>query len=176
MSEIKRDDKKLRELLLYVSARAEMGSTKLNKILFHAEFQAYRDLGHPITGHPYVKRVNGPAPRDLRPIRKNLEVDESARVESIDVGAPHPEDRIVPLRDADISIFSERERAIIDDVIQKFRSFTGTALADETHTIPGWRAAEMNAEIPYVAAFISGRITNADRYWGRRMAAAYGWP
>ena len=57
----------MRELILYVLQRStqgpNMGGTKLNKVLFRSDFGAFLNLGEPITGHPYFKLKNGPAPR-----------------------------------------------------------------------------------------------------------------
>ena len=45
---------KFRELLVYVSKKCEddptFGAVKLNKILYYADFAAYRQGGKPITG------------------------------------------------------------------------------------------------------------------------------
>ena len=50
------DDRKMKELILYLAARSEddprFSSTKLNKLLFYCDFTAYRQLGRSITGHP----------------------------------------------------------------------------------------------------------------------------
>lgn len=169
--QMKREDWKLRELLLYISARGTIGATKLNKILFHAEFEAYRTLGRPITGHPYIKRKNGPAPQQLRNIRTSLQLDGSAEVAQVEIGAPHPEDRIVPLRAPRVEWFTSEELAIVDSVIAKFGHMSGTAMAEESHRIPGWRAAHMNEEIPYATALVSGEVTEADRKWASEVAA-----
>lgn len=48
------------------------GATKLNTVLYFAEFAQMRKYGRPITGVPYQKLPNGPAPRRLRPIRRQL--------------------------------------------------------------------------------------------------------
>lgn len=60
------ESQKFSELLLYVSRLAESdprcGATKLNKILFYADFSAYRALGRSISGQTYRKLQHGPAP------------------------------------------------------------------------------------------------------------------
>ena len=60
---------KFRELLVYVSKKCEddptFGAVKLNKILYYADFAAYRLYDKPITGAKYRKLSEGPAPREL---------------------------------------------------------------------------------------------------------------
>ena len=51
------DEEKLAELVLYVAREIESdptgGATKINKILYNAEFSHVRAYGVPITGAPY---------------------------------------------------------------------------------------------------------------------------
>ncbi len=69
------DERKFTELLLYVATRLQGdrsgGATKLNKILFFADFAHVR-RGAPITGAEYQKLEHGPAARRLRPVRDRL--------------------------------------------------------------------------------------------------------
>lgn len=179
MADIKRDDKKLRELILYVAERTaddpNAGAVKLNKILYHAEFQAYRDLGAPISGHPYVALKLGPAPKDLRPIRKNLELAGDAKVVGVQFG-PQTQERIVALRSADTSLFSKEELDLVDAVIAELWPLHWTELSADTHRLPGWLAmAPTHSVIPYETAFLSNDVTDGDIARGAELAGAYGW-
>lgn len=178
MAEIKRRDAKLKELIVYVAARAAddpaMGAMKLNKVLFHAESRAFLRLGHPISGHPYMKRELGPAPKDLRPIRTNLERGNAIRVEAEDIGAPHAKARIVALREPNRSMFSAEELAIVDEVIEELRPLSGTAVSDDSHRLPGWRAVAMDTEIPYETAIVSVDGTDEEHARARELAASIG--
>jgi hypothetical protein len=57
----------MKELVLYLTAKSEgdsrFSSDKLNKLLFHCDFTAYRQLGRSITGYSYQKLPYGPAPK-----------------------------------------------------------------------------------------------------------------
>ena len=61
-----RRDKKLKELVLYIAQKSEddpsFGATKLNKILFAADFYFFGQTGRSITGASYVHRGKGPVP------------------------------------------------------------------------------------------------------------------
>lgn len=176
MSGIERNDNKLRELIVYVAAHTaddpHMGAMKLNKVLFHAEVRAYLRLGNPISGHPYMKRELGPAPKGLLPIRNSLESERAIEVVHSDVGAPNRQDRVVAKRAADVSLFREGELGIVDEVIRELRPFTGTAVSDVSHQLPGWRAVGMNTLIPYETAFVSVDVTKAEHRRARELGAA----
>src|SRR5665811_1099589 len=70
------DERKFTELLLYVADRLRAdragGATKLNKVLFFADFAHVRRTGAPITGAADQKLPQGPAPRRLKPVRDSL--------------------------------------------------------------------------------------------------------
>ena len=71
-----KSDERLRELILYIADRSQtdprFGATKLNKLVFFADFQSYAERGKPITGCQYMRLPNGPVPRHLIPIRDRL--------------------------------------------------------------------------------------------------------
>ncbi len=54
---MKQSEAKLRELIIHVATLSGMdepfGATKLNKILFNADFEAYRQWGKSISGQEY---------------------------------------------------------------------------------------------------------------------------
>lgn len=170
------DDRKLRELILYVATRTQddtyCGAVKLNKILYHADFRAFRELGRPITGHPYVARDLGPVPERLVPVRKNLVSEGDADVEREESGQV----RIYAHRDARAGFFTEEELALVDRVIEELRHFNWKQLSDATHETPGWRAAKIGARIPYEAALISVSGTEKEHERARSLAAAYATP
>ena len=62
---------KFKELVVYLCAVAEQagdegfGMVNLNKLLYRADFEAYRLLGHHVTGETYEKQEYGPVARDL---------------------------------------------------------------------------------------------------------------
>ncbi|MDQ3524454.1 MAG: Panacea domain-containing protein, partial [Chloroflexota bacterium] len=59
--------------MLYVAQRSKddpfFGATKLNKIVYHVDFGAYRRWLRPITGHAYFRLKEGPAPQALVKVR-----------------------------------------------------------------------------------------------------------
>jgi hypothetical protein len=153
------NEQKFKELIIYVASKcqtdASFGAIKLNKILFHADFLAYGSLGTPITGMEYMKLEHGPAPRLLAPIRADMQKDHDIVV----VNATRfgfQQDRVVPLREPNLSLFSAEEIALVDSAIQSFWGVTATDLSEVTHGYRGWLMANRLKEIiPYQAVFLS---------------------
>src|SRR5690606_1636943 len=71
------DRRRFKELILYVADRSRddrrFGATKLNKILYFADFKAFLILGASITGSTYVRLDRGPVPQEILPILREME-------------------------------------------------------------------------------------------------------
>jgi hypothetical protein len=160
------DEEKLAELVLYVAREIEGdptgGATKINKILYNAEFSHVRAYGVPITGTPYQKLANGPAPRRLVPIRDRLIQEGSAELRKDDYFG-YPLDRLVPLRDVRTVMFTESERRITDQVIEALWGKTASEVSRISHEEPGWKMVEEGEDIPYSSAFLAKRGVAAHR-------------
>src|SRR4051794_39560528 len=114
------DERKFREMLLYVASALgddpAFGATKLNKVLYYAEFGHVRATGHPISGVEFQKLPQGPAPRRLLPVRGDLIDHGEARMERRTYLGFNQE-RLIPLREADLSIFTEDEIESINQAV-----------------------------------------------------------
>jgi hypothetical protein len=170
------NEAKLGELLLYVAGKVATdptgGATKLNKILFFAEFSAVRALGQPITGVAYQKLERGPAPRRLVPIRTAL--IESGAAELVDDQYfGRTIHRLIPRREADLSAFSDEEIKIVDQVIEALWGKTASEVSERSHEEMGWKMVDDGEEIPYSAAYLAPKFkpTEAVREHAARLVA-----
>lgn len=154
------DDKKLKELILYVAKKSEadpaFGSVKLNKILFYSDFLAYAYTGESISGQPYQKLERGPGPRHFLPIRGQLEKEGACAIQEI-ARCGLPQKRLIALRDPDLSIFNGEEIAIVDDILDQFADKSGTECSRISHSFIGWEVARLGEDIPYETVFVSQR-------------------
>lgn len=159
------DDQKLAELILYISEKSEgderFGATKLNKLLFFADFAAYWQLGRAITNQRYFRLPAGPAPRRLVPVRDGL-IEDSALAMSERDYYGYLIKRTVALREANLGLFQADEIAIVDDVIRYFWKMNAREISDYSHRFVGWKIAGDQEDIPYEAAFISNRPLTQD--------------
>lgn len=151
------DDGKMKELILYLAAKSEtdprFSSTKLNKLLFYCDFEAYRQLGKPITGHSYRKLKFGPAPKAVLPILEQMKRDrECAEVERDHFG--HAQRRVVAMRPPKVSLFTPEELDLANRVVAELWESNATEVSDLSHDFIGWQVAAWNEIIPYETVFV----------------------
>lgn len=154
------DEHKFTELVLHVAARLQDdhsgGATKLNKVLFFADFAHVRRTGVPITGAEYQKLEHGPAARRLRPVRDRLvAIGDAELLDEEFLG--YRQHRLVPRRHADLTAFSEDEVATIDKVFADLVGLSARQVSDLSHEEAGWRLVEFGETIPYEAALVGAR-------------------
>jgi antitoxin SocA-like protein len=154
------DERKFKDLLLYVAEQLgddpTFGETKLNKILFFSDFEAYKMLGRPITGAEYQKNKFGPTARLYTVMRDELIRWNQLRVERKMV-VDHVQDVVRPHEiKPNLAQFSEAELKIVDAVIEEMRQYTNTEASDESHKrSAGWLARDLEETIPYSSALIN---------------------
>ena len=170
------DDGKFADLMLYIAGQCKddeyFGTTKLCKILYYCDFEAYRRFRKPITGATYVKMDRGPLPWGIYRTRRRLRSDGEATVNTVAIGNVY-EDRLLPTAD-NIELgenFDSHERSLIDEMIEKFRPMTGKEVSDHSHHEFGWKAVEIDEPIPYGAAFIARSDDPRYRKWISERAA-----
>jgi len=64
----------------------QFGSTKLNKVLFQADFTAYRRRGDSITAFEYQALERGPTLRKMKPVLRGLKNSNAVAIERHSVG------------------------------------------------------------------------------------------
>lgn len=183
---IEPNDEKLQELILYIADKCQgdesFGATKLNKLLFYADFMAYLNFGQAITGHPYKCLEQGPVPTQLKPIRDRMEeYNDIVLVERQYHG--YKQTRIIPRRDADLTLFTADEIRLVDTIIAQHESFTAKEISEQSHEFIGWKFANIGEEIPYEVCLIGLREPTpeeiriglsleplAEKYLGTQMA------
>ena len=153
-------DRKLKELILYVALKSQQdpnfGATKLNKILFYADFNAYVRLGKSITGQDYQALAQGPAPRRMLPLCEQMESAKDIALQEAP-RASYTQKRTIALRDPDLSHFSAKQIALVDDVILELWLGTAQVVSDLSHEFLGWKLAEEGETIPYDVALLSNQ-------------------
>lgn len=172
-------EQKFRELILYL-ARASagdphFGATKLNKLLFFCDFLAYRTLGRSISGESYMRLEYGPAPRRLLAVRRELVEFGDCTVERRGRGR-RKQERIVPLRDPDLTGFSAEEIQLMDHVLSELQRTNASEVSELSHRFIGWQAVDLQEEIPYETVFVGNPEppTDEDIAYARQLAEELG--
>lgn len=179
--EIVYDEGKLKELILYIAKKCEndvfFGATKLNKILFFSDFMSYAKTGEAITGAEYMAIEYGPAPKRMLPVREEMILDESIKLER-----RGSQERVIVIKPCEHE-FSPDERELIDSVIDWLRYKDSASVIDLSHKLLGYQAgwAETlitgkNAIIPYDTIFVSNEPPNdKELKEGLALAVQHGW-
>ena len=171
-------EEKLRELILLIAHKSKadprLGAVKLNKLLYYADFTAYRRLGKSITGAEYQHLPEGPAPRKGLPAQERLKRDGAIEMVYEPSLIGEPLHRIVPKRKP-YPIFSKQERDIIYGLIKEFWDLTGTELSDRSHKEFGWRLTRLGETIHYRTTWLSASpLTEEQIKIGQQVAAKHG--
>lgn len=167
------ETRKFREPILCVAREAEedprCGATKLNKLLFYADFRAYRRLGRSISDHRYRKGEFGPVPSRVVPaVKRMVEQGECAWAARDYCGRELR--KLIPLREPDLSVFSPEEIDLVRQVIDELWELNATEVSDLSHRFVGWKATEMGEEIPYATVFVGDPrpLSEAETEWAHK--------
>jgi Antitoxin SocA-like, Panacea domain len=172
-------DKRLQELILYIARETEAdpkcGKTKLYKILFYSDFWAYQRLGTSITQQEYQRLDFGPAPRRARPVIEAM-VKAAIAVWATRDYFGHGLQKLLALREPDLSGFSGEEIAIVQEVIRILGPYDATEVSELSHRFIGWQLAREGEAIPYstVALGHPRPPTQREVAYGQRLARELG--
>ena len=172
---ISKNNKKLQELILYISMKSEgderFGKVKLNKLLFFSDFRAFLYHGKSITGQDYQALQQGPAPKSMLPVLNAMEALGEIAVREKEYHG-YNQQRVFAIRPPDIDAFDPKEIALIDEVITKHWGHTGKDISDKSHDFIGWALAKPGEIIPYSVVMVGTReLTAREREKGIKLEA-----
>ena len=151
------NERKFADAIIHIAKQSEederFGAVKLNKILYFADFAAYRRLGEPITGATYYRLDQGPAPKQMLEARRRLMANEAIRIDfrPYFTGVQY---RIVALDGPTEGVLKLEEVEILNEVIKALWHMTAREASDLSHQEWGWKAAKPMEDIPYPSAWL----------------------
>jgi Protein of unknown function (DUF4065) len=153
------DPAKFNELvLLLVNLSVDdprLSRVKLNKLLYRSDFEAFRLLGHSITGATYVHGEHGPMAAEL-PFAEERLGERGYLSYRTEQAGPYPQKMPVAHEGADETQFSDDELAIAKVAVEELRDYGGKAASDWSHEeSAGWRLTNDDETIPYDTAIIA---------------------
>ena len=172
------DETRFKELIVLISELCAndptYGSVKLNKILYFADFMAYRELGKPITGATYFKLAEGPAPRQLLAARRELVEEGRLTLEHRPYFHGVQIRPIVVDASSHEGLFSDDEIQIVTSIIDYLKGMSDRDVSDISHREPGWIIVEDKADIPYETAWLTqDYVDQTDEALALQMAEQY---
>jgi hypothetical protein len=177
-------EQRLVELILYIAEKClddpTSTVTRLNKILFWADFGSFARYGKPITGVAYRALEHGPAPVGLDVIRKEMVKRKELFRRHIPTFS-YKRHLLIPRRPANLDLFTAPNIAIVDEVIEGTRGMLAKDVSEQSHGI-AWEIARANWRetgndlIPYEAALISDEpITEEEVARVQELNAKFHW-
>ena len=142
---------RLKNLMLYLLENIhDVWCTKMNKLLFYIDFLSYRENGMAISGLSYRAIDFGPVPERWDVIYSEFdEIHQELRSAGDFVGSV-----LTSTDKADLSLFTEAEIKVMEDVIAKFHKTSSRDLSKLSHKETAWiNHHDRHESIPFSEAF-----------------------
>lgn len=142
---------RLKNLMLYLLENIQdVWCTKMNKLLFYIDFLSYRENGMAISGLSYRAIDFGPVPERWDVIYSEFdEIHQELRSAGDFVGSV-----LISTDKADLSLFTEAEIKVIEDVTAKFHKTSSRDLLKLSHKETAWiNHHDRHESIPFSEAF-----------------------
>jgi putative zinc finger/helix-turn-helix YgiT family protein len=140
--------RRLREMMVYFAEQPHTWRTKLNKMLFYADFLHFKRHGEAISGARYVHMQFGPVPVDFYTLHAALADDASVNEVPMDCG-DYEGTVFAAARPADRSVFSDEELRTMADVTEHFSGWSARQVTEFSHREPAWLETKDRETIPY---------------------------
>jgi transcriptional regulator with XRE-family HTH domain len=158
---------KFKEALLYIlgkaGARPNVGQTVLYKLLYFIDFDYYELYEEQLIGALYIKNTFGPTPIDFAKIIKKMQTDnelEEIKTKHFN----HDQTKYMPIRKANLQLFTAREIKHIDMVLEKHADKSAAELSALSHKDVPWITTEDKKVIPYEAVFYRTAETSVRQF------------
>ena len=126
--------------------------TKLNKLLFYADFKYYKKYASSITGIRYVHLKFGPVPDKYRYYFATLENEQKAiNVDEVDYG-DYSGEMFYAAKKPDLSVFENPELKTLIEVKEHFKDFSAGRIKSFSHNEKGYKETSDGQIISYAYA------------------------
>jgi putative zinc finger/helix-turn-helix YgiT family protein len=140
---------KMREMMVFFATLPDMYATKLNKLLFYADFGHFRDFGASISGSPYLAMQFGPVPQHYPWIEEDLLEGGDLLAKEIFFKNGDSHVTMSAAREPDLSVFSGEEIATLRRVERVLGHKTSKRLSELSHEERAWAETPTRSMIPY---------------------------
>lgn len=132
--------KKFSEMVVYFSEKVEPFKTKLNKMLFYADFYHFKKTGLSISGARYRAIDMGPVPNNFHSIFEYLEGNNIVGIKRIQFTETIGEQfKAIPERKFKNEIFTPEELKTLDEVVTTFGKMSTDKIIEVSHEEEAWK-------------------------------------
>jgi putative zinc finger/helix-turn-helix YgiT family protein len=146
------DTERFKAMVLHFCKAPGVPRTKLNKLMWYADFLGFRENTTSISGVRYAHLPHGPAPDNYDTLLAWLTGAEGVlRTEEISLGQ-HDWEVLVSSAAPDYSVFSNRELNILTRVAERFGEDTARSISEMSHREDGYLETRNGEFISYAFA------------------------
>ncbi len=143
---------KLREMMIYFASLPDMYETKLNKLLFYADFLHFKQHQVSISGSPYLAFPYGPVPQHYPFVQAELRESQDLELREVFFASGESGTVLTACRQPDLSQFTAEERATLQRIADELGGLTSRALSDRSHAEKAWTETPQRQLISYEKA------------------------
>lgn len=134
------DFRKTAEMVLYFCHATQGGvpRTKLNKLLWYADFLHTKYFGRPVTGMPYVRLQFGPVPESYELLFMALQSDKLLEIATEEFEDGRVAHMHHALRAPELTALSPTELQAVARVQSELGALSAKAIAERSHTEEAW--------------------------------------
>lgn len=137
----KPDLKTLTEMVVFFTEKLEPWKTKLNKLLFYADFLFFKNYGYSISGARYRAIDMGPVPNNFNSVFEFMyNLDEiDIYITPFSNGGTGEQFKPNPKRKFNPEIFNELQLSVLNQVAEKFKTTSTTKMIEISHQETAWK-------------------------------------
>lgn len=125
--------------------------TKINKLLFYADFKCFKEFTVSLTGAQYVHLPHGPVPNDYQILFAILSQRGDISIDEIPVG-PYWGENFTSKEAPDISVFSTSELRVLSEIKEMFEDFNSSEIRKYSHEESAYQKTTSGETISYELA------------------------
>jgi DNA-binding transcriptional regulator YiaG/uncharacterized phage-associated protein len=135
---------KFTEMIIYFSETLKPWKTKLNKLLFYADFLMYKQSGYSISGVQYRAIPMGPVPNNFQSIFEHLANKGEFEVyyTTFHDGGTGEQFISHENRKFNPGLFSKDELMVLEAVVERFKNISTKEIIDISHNEKAWMENE----------------------------------
>ncbi|WP_373521887.1 type II toxin-antitoxin system antitoxin SocA domain-containing protein [Aquiflexum sp.] len=128
------------EMIVFFSNKTPCYKTKMNKLLFYADFSYFKEYGNSISGIKYRAINYGPVPNMFETIFENLVENNVIDIEYFDKPNGNRIEKLLARKNRlfNSEIFSTEELVTLDKIASKFKYISTRDIVEISHLEKGW--------------------------------------
>jgi uncharacterized phage-associated protein len=144
---VKPSFEKVAHYVIFFARQVNPMKTRLNKLLFYADFLHFKRSGYAISGCNYRAIPYGPVPSHFRELFGILETEKYIQIEEELSENGHMGERFLALKAFDASLFTEQELEDMNEVVNRLGEMNTQDLIHLSHGEHAWKENEKEREL-----------------------------